>query len=315
MLATAPAQASEAKHYLFWAIPEEPVDRTWRVGADHCPAPLTLELARLNRLQIFNDSEHEIAQPLPASTQASLAILAVEIGGMRLEVDALGDIVIHPGGSITVEAVPTSTGRWPVDCAPDRSAVEILAVRGARPPRPLAQAIPAGILPVAKRVPAFTLTDHQGRRLTQRALMNRWSLLFFGYTSCPDVCPGTIVKASAAIEALDARAGGTGTPLSILFVSVDPERDTPEVLAGYVRHFGPSLIAATASHNELGALTDALGAGYRAGQRKDDFYAVSHTADLFLIAPDGRVVGRFAHDTSLDELVRAIAFAVDHFPR
>ena len=145
----------------------------------------------------------------------------------------------------------------------------------------------AAIYPSPKALPAVELTDETGQTFPVTAASGHYTFLFFGYTNCPDVCPTTLAEISAALKQLT-------TPKAlapqVLFVSVDPERDPPPVLARYVNHFGPAFHGATGSDEALTTLTRAVGALYVRGTPVDGSYSVDHTAAVFLLDPRGRLV-------------------------
>ncbi|MBI4696774.1 MAG: SCO family protein [Gammaproteobacteria bacterium] len=142
--------------------------------------------------------------------------------------------------------------------------------------------------PEPPQLEPFALTDETGREFTERALLGAWTVLFFGYTHCPDVCPTTLVTLAKARKV----AIATGAPaFDVLFVSVDAARDTPEVLARYVRHFDAAIHGASAPMAALHLLTRQLGADFaRLGSGDPAEYWFDHSASLFVVAPDLRVV-------------------------
>ena len=109
----------------------------------------------------------------------------------------------------------------------------------------------------ARGLPEFRLTDHREQPLHRDALTGHWSLMFFGYTHCPDICPITLQTISQMYQAID--DADVRNALRVYFVSVDPERDTPGLLADYVGYFNPDFIGATAPMDELQILTGSLG--------------------------------------------------------
>lgn len=167
-------------------------------------------------------------------------------------------------------------------------AVLWLAGDGGRPGGELS----ATWLPGGRALPDVTLVDHRGEPLDTGSLRGRWHFVFFGFTHCPDVCPGTLADLAGAWERLEAQgvAGDTG----MLFVSVDPARDTPERLAGYVTHFHPDFTGATGERRAIDRLTDALGIAYTLhDQDGGDDYRVDHSAAVLLINPEGRLQAVF----------------------
>jgi protein SCO1/2 len=131
----------------------------------------------------------------------------------------------------------------------------------------------------------FELTDQDGRPFTDRALKGRPFLVFFGFTHCPDVCPTTLFEVSEILRAL----GPDADKVAALFVTVDPERDTPDKLKDYLSSFDPHLRGLTGDPAALAAMTKA----YRVYVRKvpqGDGYTMDHTAIVYLMDKDGRFV-------------------------
>lgn len=131
----------------------------------------------------------------------------------------------------------------------------------------------------------FALTDHTGGKFSPARLRGRWSLIFFGFTHCPDVCPTALEAMSAAQQSLrqDPQFGQTG---QTIFISVDPERDSTETLANYVGYFSPEMLGATAPVDELKALTSSLGVLFMKIPGDGTQYTVDHSAGVFFISPD-----------------------------
>ncbi len=140
----------------------------------------------------------------------------------------------------------------------------------------------------------FELVDHQGRAFRRDALAGRWSLVFTGFTHCPDICPTTL----ATMAELGRRLGDRAPQL--VFVSVDPERDTPEVLATWIAHFGPGFTGATGSRAAMEAFTQSLGFAQVRNPGAGGEYTVDHSTALALVDPEARVAGYFTqpHDAA-----------------
>ena len=151
-------------------------------------------------------------------------------------------------------------------------------------------------------MPAFSVRTAQGE-LTERSLLGHWTLLFFGYTQCPDVCPGTLGMLSEALRGL-----GDQPPPQVLFISVDPARDTPALLAQYVPSFDPRFVGAAGSDTGLAELVRHLGVRYErhapgaAGQ-----YTVDHTASVFLLDPQARLKAVFSPPHEAPAVAAALA--------
>lgn len=137
------------------------------------------------------------------------------------------------------------------------------------------------VFPTPRPVINFSITDHKGQVFTQENLKGKWSLLFAGYTSCPDICPATMSKLSNAYPKLKKIA-----PLQVVMISVDPQRDSQNKLNSYIEFFNPEFIAATAEHKELFPLTRSLGMAYSMVGEGEN-YLVDHSATLVLISPKG----------------------------
>ena len=145
---------------------------------------------------------------------------------------------------------------------------------------------------------AFTLTDQKGNRVTQDALKGHYSLLYFGFTHCPDVCPLALATITDALKI----AGDKGDDILPVFISVDPERDTPEVMGDYVANFHGRFLALTGTPEEVQAATQAYRVYFakKAGGSPDD-YAMGHSDFIYLMSPTGEYVTHFrAEDTASD---------------
>ncbi|MDF9393293.1 SCO family protein [Methylococcus capsulatus] len=144
------------------------------------------------------------------------------------------------------------------------------------------------LLPQPRPVADFVLTGDDGRPFTRADLAGRWTVVFVGYTHCPDVCPATLSRLKAA----KARLGAEGERLAVLFVSVDPERDTPDHLARYVRHFDQDFRAVTGPVDVLMALGRELGFVFVKNLGAEgEGYGIDHSAELMLLDPRVRLVG------------------------
>lgn len=143
----------------------------------------------------------------------------------------------------------------------------------------------------------FNLTGEGGDTITEARVKGSVTLLFFGYTFCPDVCPTTLARLSAAIAQLPEADRGR---VNVLFVSVDPARDDPARLAAYTDAFGPRVIGATAERDRLERLTSRYGSSFQYGPKDDrGNYLVSHGSSVLVFDADGdaRLLIRPSHDT------------------
>ena len=140
----------------------------------------------------------------------------------------------------------------------------------------------------SRALPDFTLIDQQGRNFGSANLRGHWSIMFFGYTNCPDFCPTTLTTLAALEQRLRADKGAV-LP-QVLFVSVDAKRDTPAQLAKYVPYFDPSFIGLTAADQPgIEAVARKLGVAVIVTPMKDGTYTVDHSGALFVLDPSGRL--------------------------
>lgn len=165
---------------------------------------------------------------------------------------------------------------------------------GLRPPAAPAQPTYSAFsaYPQARSLSSFALDGADGATVDPKRLAGKLQLVFFGFTHCPDVCPTALavmreIDQGLAAAKLEGRVG-------FLFVSVDPERDDLKTLDQYARYFSPNILAATGDHERLGALTREMGVLYVREQTDSPDYGVDHSAAVFLLDEQGRLIGRFA---------------------
>jgi len=152
--------------------------------------------------------------------------------------------------------------------------------------------------PFQKTLHPFTLTTQHGQEFTLQHLEGKWSFVFFGYTSCPDICPTTLLTLKSMIRDLGAGSGAV-SDLQVVFVAVDPQRDQA-ILGEYLEHFDPGFIGLTAEEQTLRRFSEQFGAMFiREPGESQDFYLISHTSSVFLVDPQSRVVASFSppHDS------------------
>lgn len=150
----------------------------------------------------------------------------------------------------------------------------------------------------------FTLTAHTGQRVNLSTFRGKLVLLFFGYTFCPDVCPMTLAKVAQALK----RLGPKARQVQVLFISVDPDRDTPERLAAYVTFFNPTFIGMTGTPEEIAVVAARYGIYSKKEEgTKATGYLVAHTAIVTVIDPQGYVRLLFPFGISPDEMADDLA--------
>lgn len=158
-------------------------------------------------------------------------------------------------------------------------------------------------LPEPRPVADFELVDQQGRAFTREAFEGRWTLVFTGFTNCPDICPTTL----ALLATLASRLRERGGELQTVFVSVDPGRDTQAALAQYVGHFDPGMIGATGTKAQIDRLCSELGLVYVRNPGTGGEYTVDHSAALVLIDPQARIAGYFQPPLDQEGLIADLA--------
>jgi protein SCO1 len=149
----------------------------------------------------------------------------------------------------------------------------------------------------------FQLIDQDGRRVDQTMLDGKWSLVFFGFTYCPDFCPTTLT----ALEATKARMGPEGEALQTILISVDPERDTPQALKDYLSSdgFPEGTIGLTGTPEQVAATAKV----YRAFFEKvgeGEAYTMNHSLTVYLMGPDGQFRSALAHDLGPEKSAQLI---------
>lgn len=164
----------------------------------------------------------------------------------------------------------------------------------------------------SKKLADFSLVDHQGKRFDNERLKGKWSLLFFGYTYCPDVCPTTM----ALLSRLQGQLEGTeaeGKTQTVL-LSVDPERDTPEKLAEYVKHFNEDFIGVTGELEEVFSFARDLNSMFaKAPLDEEGGYLVDHSMSIMLINPEGEQHGFLRSPHKLEEMKQVIPVIIDNY--
>jgi protein SCO1/2 len=164
--------------------------------------------------------------------------------------------------------------------------------------RPAAVELKSGtLLSQPRQLPEFSLVNDSGQPFNLASLQGHWTILFPGFTSCPDVCPTTL----AFLKNLTGKLSAEGHKFNVVFISIDPDRDTPERLANYVHFFNPEFVGVTAKEPELGRFTQMVGIAYaKVPGNTPQTYTMDHTAALVLIDPKGRITAYFTPPHKLD---------------
>jgi protein SCO1/2 len=156
------------------------------------------------------------------------------------------------------------------------------------------------LLQQRRELAKFSLLRDNGQAFTRADLQGHWTLIFPGYTYCPDVCPTTL----AFLKTLHEKLKASGQTVNVVFLSVDPARDTPERLASYVHYFNPDFVGVTAQEPELGRFTQMLGIAYAKvpGSAGTLAYTMDHSAALILLDPQARIAAYFSPPHKLEEM-------------
>ncbi len=176
--------------------------------------------------------------------------------------------------------------------------------------------IPGLLWPNPKPITPFQLIDQNGKPFNLENLKGQWSLLFFGYTHCPDVCPTTMTLMNSIVNELSAE----NKPVpQVIFITVDPERDTQKQLADYVAYFNPSFQGLTGSEEAIAALTKQIGVLSMKIPDKNSTnasdYLMDHSASILFIGPEARLIGIFSapHDkTDIKQRYLAMVDFINH---
>ena len=152
----------------------------------------------------------------------------------------------------------------------------------------------------------FELTNQDGKRVTDQDFRGRYMLVFFGYTYCPDVCPTTLQMMTEALDKLGAQAAN----IQPIFISIDPERDTPATLKAYVGNFSPRLVGLTGSAEDIAKVARAYRVAYSKLDSTDPkAYLMDHSSIIYLMGPDGGFVKHFTYTTDVDKLAKELSTA------
>lgn len=149
----------------------------------------------------------------------------------------------------------------------------------------------------------FTLVDPEGRDVTDAEVLTKPALVYFGYTFCPDVCPLDMARNAEAVDILEER----GFDVTPVFISIDPKRDTPEIMGEYAQNLHPKLIALTGTEEQVTVASRAYKTFFRVPDTQDDFYVVDHTTLTYLMVPGVGFADFFDRDVTADKLADTAA--------
>ncbi len=149
---------------------------------------------------------------------------------------------------------------------------------------------------------AFHLVDQNGKPFSDADLKGKWHLVFFGYTHCPDTCPTALNEMALALD----RLGKERDKFSIVFITVDPERDTPEALKSYVESFDAPIVALTGSAEEVAQAAKAYRVYYAKHPLADGGYDMDHSAVIFVMDPSGRFTATFTPESTAEAIAERL---------
>ncbi|ESW60691.1 MAG: protein senC [Rhodobacter sp. CACIA14H1] len=155
----------------------------------------------------------------------------------------------------------------------------------------------------------FTLLDTAGKAVTDKDVLSKPSLVYFGYTFCPDVCPLDMARTAEAVDILEER----GFDVNPVFISIDPARDTPEVLADFAANLHPKMIGLTGSEEQVKAASQAYKTYYRKQESDDpEFYLMDHSTFTYLVLPETGFVDFFRRDDTAEQMAERTACFLTH---
>lgn len=145
----------------------------------------------------------------------------------------------------------------------------------------------------ARALPDFKLINHDGESFNRDSMQGKWNLLFFGYTHCPDICPASLQAMADMLKLID--DSDVSSAIQVVFVSVDPDRDSAEILKNYLQYFNPAFIGITGTEQNLNILTKAIGIAYFLDRDNPEqiSYQVSHSSSIILLNPNVEFAGLF----------------------
>ena len=193
---------------------------------------------------------------------------------------------------------------WPAVAAVSLAALGLAAAFLAGRPAEHTLALQAGIaLPQPRPLPEFTLREDDRRPFTRDSLHGRWTLVFAGFTSCPDICPATLAMLATTAERLQLAE----REVQVVFVTLDPERDDPATVRAYLDHFNTSFRGVTGDKAQIDVLMDALGLAYLRVPTGANSYTIDHSTALALVDPQARVAGYFKAPLQPDAIAADLA--------
>ncbi|EGD73325.1 SCO1 protein [Salpingoeca rosetta] len=158
----------------------------------------------------------------------------------------------------------------------------------------------------------YELVDTKGNKATNEDFLGKWHLLYFGFTFCPDVCPEELEKMAEIVDAIDKKKGKDS--ITPIFISVDPDRDTPDKVAAYVKQFHPKMVGLTGTHDQIKHICKQFRVYYsRPNPDGEEDYLVDHSIIQYLMAPDGTFVAYYGQNTTAEQATKSILDHMDTY--
>ena len=158
------------------------------------------------------------------------------------------------------------------------------------------------------RLRSFALTDSSGSVVTDRSFRGDWFVVFFGFTHCVDICPAALFKLSKALEAL----GDPAARVRVAFITIDPDRDSPQVLHTYLKPFGPRFIGLSGTQEQISATEETFRAyAEKQAKKADGVYAMNHSNALYLIDPNGAFRRQISAESTIPDLTASLRNAMN----
>ena len=152
----------------------------------------------------------------------------------------------------------------------------------------------------------FSLITHERKPVTDQDFRGQWVLIYFGFTHCPDICPEELEKLAEVTETLRKQKTDGKHSFQPLFVSVDPDRDTPELISKYIKDYSPHFIGLTGTREQIGEMCKHYRVYFSQGPKIGDDYIVDHAIIMYLINPDGEFVDYYGRNKTAKEVSFAI---------
>jgi len=156
----------------------------------------------------------------------------------------------------------------------------------------------------------FALTSTDGTAVTEQSYRGKWLAIYFGYTFCPDICPTTMMDLAQAFQALGPRAAEA----QVAFVSVDPQRDKPDVLAEYLTAFDPHFVGLTGTPAQISAAAKSFNVFYERHDTDEGNYTYDHSSYVYLVSPDGRLAEALTSDRGSKQIAAALLRLMSQAP-